>query len=225
MSAENTQKHRRWDIRRLPMDIARLVCVPLLLLFRMKRLTPEGERYTEKLRGGAIVAANHTAFSDPFVVGVAFWYRRMFFLVAETVMQGWLRSRLLKGVGAVRIDRNGTDIEAIQASVKLLRQGYLLTVFPQGGISKEDDVDSIKSGAVLMAMKAGVPIVPMHIRPRTHWYERKTVVIGKTVDPRDYCQKKMPSTADIRLVTEALAEEMRRCKKADETFECSEETV
>lgn len=206
-----SKERRKFILKRIPMDLARLVCVPLLPLYRMKRLTPEGEPYKNRIRGGAIVAANHTAFSDPFLAGVAFWYRRMFFLAAEIVMQGKLRNWLLRGVGAIEIDRNQADIEAIRKSVDVLKEGNLLLIFPQGGISEENQIQTLKSGAVLIALQAGVPIVPMHIRPREYWYSRRTVVIGQTLDPKAYIQKKFPSTADIDRVSQKLAEEMNRC--------------
>ena len=206
-----SKERRKFILKRIPMDLARLVCTPLLPVYRMKRLTPEGEPYKNRIRGGAIVAANHTAFSDPFLAGVAFWYRRMFFLAAEIVMQGKLRNWLLRGVGAIEIDRNQADIEAIRKSVDVLKEGNLLLIFPQGGISEENQIQTLKSGAVLIALQAGVPIVPMHIRPREHWYSRRTVVIGQTLDPKAYIQKKFPSTADIDRVSQKLAEEMNRC--------------
>ena len=205
------KKTRLLSWKRLPMDIARLVCAPLLLLYRMKRLTPGGETYRGHIRGGAVLAANHTSFADPFLVGVAVWYRRLFFLAAETVMQGKLRTWLLKGVGAIRIDRNTADVEAIRNSVNVLKEGHLLAVFPQGGITAGEEVRSLKSGAVLIALQAGVPIVPMHIYPRKHWYSRRVVVIGNEVDPRKIIQKKFPSTADIEKVSGVLMEEMNRC--------------
>ena len=169
--------------------------------------------------GGAIIAANHTSFADPFVVGVTFWYRRLHFLVAEIVMQGKLRTWLLKGVGAIKIDRNKVDLDAITQSVNKLREGFLLAVFPQGGINRADEIDTVKSGAVLMAIRAGVPIVPMHIMPREHWYHRRTVVIGTPIDPARLCAKKMPSTADIQRITEQLAAELNRCKDANKVTE------
>lgn len=206
------KKAKLFNIKRLPMDMARLVCTPLLLVYRMKRLTPTGEKYKGRIRGGAILAANHSGFTDPFLVGVAVWYRRTFFLAAETVMKGKLRSWLLKGVGCIRIDRNEADIEAIRKSVGVLKEGHLLTIFPQGGITEGDDVQALKSGTVLIALQAGVPIVPMHIYPKKHWYSRRTVVIGKTIDPKEHFQKKFPSTADIDRVSQILLEEMNCCK-------------
>ena len=214
-------KSKLWDIRRLPMDLARLVCAPLPLILRIKRLTPEGQPYRGRLKGAAILAANHTAFTDPFVVACTFWYRRAFFLVAEVVMKPRLRAALLRGVGGIKVDRNKVDIEAIKQSVGVLKDGRLLIIFPQGGIA-DGGVESVKAGTALIALQAGVPIIPMHIKPRAHWYSRQQVVIGDTIDPKDYCAKKMPSTADIQAITDVLMNEMRRCAgndKEDKTHE------
>lgn len=200
--------------KQLAMDMARVVCSVLIPIFRMKRLTPDGEKYKEKLKGGAIIAANHTSFLDPFIVGVTFWYRRMHMLVAEIVMGGKFRSMLLRGVGGIKIDRNIADLEAIKQAVEVLKGGRLLAIFPQGGINEQDDVNSIKSGAVFMALRASVPIIPMYIRPKKHWYDRRTVVIGETVYPNKLCSKKMPSTADIEAITKVLAENLAKCKNA-----------
>jgi 1-acyl-sn-glycerol-3-phosphate acyltransferase len=194
-----------------PMDLARLVCSPLLLWYRMKKLTPDGKKYAERFQGGAILAVNHTSFSDPFLVGVTVWYRRLFFLAAEAVMQGKLRTWLLKGVGAIKIDRNGIDIEAIRNSVDVLKKGHLLAVFPQGGIRGNDRIESIKSGAVLIALQAGVPIIPMHICPKKHKFSRRVTIIGNAIDPKDYIENKFPSTKDIEKVAQVLMEEMNHC--------------
>lgn len=212
----SNKKPKLFNLRRFPQDLARLVCVPLLLFLRPLRLTPEGEKYKEKLRGGAILAANHTSFFDPFAVGVTFWYRRIFFFVAEVVMRGKFRPILLKGVGCIKVERSIADVEAIKKAIGALSEGHPLTVFPQGGISEGDEVGSLKSGAVLMALRAGVPIIPMHIYKRKHWYSRLKVVVGKTIYPSEMITKKIPSTADIEKVSEALMQEMNRCSSNKE---------
>ena len=209
------QKHKLFDIKCLPMDMARLVCACLVLVFRVKRLTPEGEKYVGKIKGGAIIAANHTSFADPFIVGVTFWYRRLYLLVAEVVMGGKLRSALLKGVGGIKIDRNTADIEAIKKSVAVLKKGFLLSVFPQGGIVQDGESNALKSGSVLMAMQADVPIVPLYICKREHWYDQVRVIVGDSIHPKQLCPKKFPSTADLDSITELLAKEMHRISLCD----------
>ena len=131
-------------------------------------------------------------------------------------MKGKLRSWLLKGVGAIRIDRGQTDINAIRRTVEVLKDGRLVSVFPQGGISSEEEVKTLKAGAVLMALQAEVPIIPMYICPRKHWYSRRVVVIGNAINPKELIAKKFPSTVDIERVSQVLLEEMNRCKIDEE---------
>ncbi len=207
--------HPFFHIRHLPMDMARLVCSVLPPIFRLRRRTPEGEKYRQKVKGGAIIAANHTSFADPFIVGVTFWRRRLHFLAAEAVMRNKCIAFLLRGVGAIKIDRAGADIEAISTCVKKLKQGYLLSVFPQGKITQSDDVETIKSGAVLMAVRANVPIIPIHIMPRKKWYKKREVIIGNPIDPKAFSNGKAPSVLHIKKISEALAAEMNRCKNAN----------
>lgn len=216
------KKARLFNIKRLPMDLAKLVYLPSALFYRVKRITPSGKKHKGILRGGALIAANHTSFADPFIIGVTYWYRRLFFLVAEVVMAGKLRVALLKGAGAIKINRYETDLDAIKQSVTVLKEGQLLSVFPQGGIHKDEDVeaDQMKSGVILLALQADVPIIPMYIQPRKHWYQRYVVVIGEPIYPKAHLTKKVPTTGDITKLTNLLYEEMNKC-----AMHCAEETV
>lgn len=200
-----------FDIKHFPMDVGRIVCSVLIPVFRVKKLTPSGEKYRKKLKGSAIIAANHTSFADPFILGITFWYRRMYMMVAEVVMGGRFRSALLRGMGGIKIDRNIADIEAVKRSVSVLKAGHPLALFPEGGIVSVGGVQKLKSGAVLIALTAGVPIVPVYIAPKKKWFSRRVVVIGEPIDPRSMCQKKMPSTADIEKITDTLQERMKEC--------------
>lgn len=196
------------------MDIGRLVCSVLLPYFRMKRLCPDGSKYKGHLKGGAIIAANHTGFLDPFIMGTAFWYRRLFFLAAKEVMLNPFIEFLLKGMGCIKIDRDISDINAIRKCTDVLKEGRLLGMFPQGAINRDGEMDKIKSGAVLIALQAGVPIVPMFCAPKKHWWSRKVVVIGEPINCRDYCQKKFPSLADMENLSNILLEKMTECENA-----------
>lgn len=205
-------KSKLFDIRRLPQDIGRIVCAPCLAIFRIKKYRIDGKKYTDILRGGNLIAANHIDLSDPFTVGTAFWYRRVFFLASEEVMNVKIRNILLKGMGCIKIDRNISDIEGVRRAVDILKSGCVLTVFPQGGIRAEGHIDSIKSGTVLMAVKANVPIVPMYSEKRKHWYEPRRVVIGNTINCRDFLSGKMPTLADIEKISELLLNSMEECR-------------
>ncbi len=203
-------KSRLWDIRRLPQDIGRLVCFWMPLIFRLKKINPDGTPYKAKIRGGGVLVSNHTSMLDPLLVGNAVWYRRVFFLTAKEVMRNPVIAVLCRGIGCISIDRSAADLQAIKQSLAVLKAGRLLTVFAQGGIGEQ--VEQIKSGAVLMAMQAGVPLIPMILGERPHWYVRRPVIVGEAIDPTAFCTKKMPSMKDIETVTDALLAELRRCQ-------------
>lgn len=208
-------RHAFIRLKTLPMDCARIMGAPLFLIFHANKKTPEGQKYTGKIKGGAIIAANHTSFADPFVVNAAFWYRRLYFMAGEAVMdgKGKLVPLLLKGLGAIKVDRNRADPESINRCVEKLEEGYLLTVFPQGRIIRDDDVTAIKSGTALMAVRANVPIIPIHIEPGKKWYQKRSVVIGDPIDPQNFG---IASQDCVQKVSAALAGEMARCKQANE---------
>lgn len=206
---------RRW-FQYLPMDMARLVSAPTLLGYRHRRIHVSGRPYTERLKEGMVVVANHIDFGDPFVLGSCFWWRRMYFLTAKEVMGDPLRATLLKGVGCIRIDREGNDIDAIRRCVSVLKEGKTLAVFPQGGLHKEGAVEQIKAGAILIALQAGVPIIPVYSAKRKHWWERRRVVVGDPFYCKDHCTKKFPSLEDIEHLSGLLLEKMEECEKTYE---------
>ncbi len=210
------KKAKIFELRLLPYDLSHNGANLSNLVFRMKKRDLEGKPYKERLRGGAILAMNHTSFLDPVIVSICFWYRRVFFLAGEAVMRGKLKSLLLKESGCIKIDRNISDLEAIKKCVSILKQGRPLCMFPQGSLRQQEEAVEVKSGAVLMALQAGVPIIPMYSPKREHWWKRKLVVIGKPMDCRDYVTKKIPSMGDIETASAALQEAMEACREASE---------
>lgn len=205
-----------FDLRHLPMDLGRLVCWPCLLMFRVKKRNPDGTKYRGKLRGGNLLVSNHVGFADPFWMGSCFWQRRVFFLASEELMTKKFQGALLKGMGCIKIDRNISDIEGVRKAIATVKEGHCLTVFAQGGIDRSGDLTAIKSGAVLIALRTGAPIVPMYTRRRKHWYERQLVVIGEPFRCSDYCSRKMPTMADIEQLSSILLARMEECKNTYE---------
>lgn len=204
--------------RYLPMDVGRIVCSVLPLYYRTKRIDINGNKNNKHKKGGAVIVAFHTGFTDPFVMGNCFWYRRMFFLAAKEVMVNRFVEVLLKGIGCIKIDRDASDIEAIKKSVSVLKEGKLLSVFPQGGINRDGQADKIKSGAVLIALQAGVPIIPVYTEKRKNKFKRQVMVIGEEFNCRDYCSKRFPSVGDMAELSSKLLLKMEECKKAYEQY-------
>lgn len=198
----------------LALDAGRTVELFMNLGFRIRRIGIDGAPYKKKLWGGLLIAANHQGFIDPLVVSCAFRYRRVHFLTAEAVMKNKVLALLLRGMGCIKIDRSISDIEAIGKSVGVLKDGRCLVMFPQGGI--QEDLTQVKAGAALIALQAGVPILPLYSAPRKHWWQRRVVVIGELIDPKKLLTRMIPSVEDLERISATLLAEIDKCKN---TFE------
>ncbi|WP_175408374.1 1-acyl-sn-glycerol-3-phosphate acyltransferase [Streptomyces sp. TRM64462] len=134
----------------------------LRLLFRPRT---EGMRYVPE-HGAAIVAGNHLSFSDHFLMP-AVLRRRITFLAKQEYFTGpGLRGRLtaafFRSAGQIPVDRSGKEAgqAAIREGLGVLGRGELLGVYPEGTRSHDGRLYKGKVGVAVMALKAGVPVVP-----------------------------------------------------------------
>ena len=167
---------------------------PLLRLFFP--CTVIGAEYIPE-SGGAILAGNHVSVADSFFAPLHMKRRVTFLAKSEYFTGKGLKGRLKKwfftGVGQVPIDRGGASAahDALTTGVRLLGQGKLLGIYPEGTRSPDGRLYKGKTGVARMALQAGVPVIPMvmigtdKVNPigskmwRPH---RITLVIGRPLD-------------------------------------------
>lgn len=191
------------------MDLGRIVLIPYYLQLRMDIYDTQKHKYHKKLRGGALILANHSSFCDPFYIGRAFHYRRMYFMAADVVMKNPLIRILLTGMGCVSIHRETYDIQAIKKITALAKDGQTVAIFPQGTVHRDNEMQEIKNGALLIAIQAGVPLVPIYTCKRSHFYSKQIAVIGETLQ----IDQKMPSLAEIDRYSAELLHRMQDCQR------------
>ena len=135
--------------------------------------------------GGALVCSNHQSDLDPVLLG-ALCPRRMNYLARETLFNSKLFGALIRFYDAIPVKRDGMSISGLKATLKRLKRGELVLIFPEGTRTKNGAVSPLKSGFCMLARKAGVPLVPVGIAG------------AYDVWPRD---KKLPRLAAVCLVT------------------------
>lgn len=119
--------------------------------------------------GGAyILAANHASFLDPVVAGIGCW-RRVRFLARKTLLQrrdGSVNERkalLADLFHVIPIDRDRGGRGGLRGGLACLAAGNVLMLFPEGTRSTDGEIGEFKSGVGLIALKSGVPVVPVCI--------------------------------------------------------------
>lgn len=173
------------------------------LPFRVKTLNTDGSKFRSRIKGGALLIGNHTGLTDPILISGTFRGRWIHYLVAENVMTPGIATSLLRMVGCIRVDRTICDLTSMKQSINALKNGDLLVVFPEGGIRHGDSVSTFKSGMVLMAVRANVPIIPVYITTKEE-SKRRYAIVGRAFHVKDYCSGKFPSMAEISRMTEEV---------------------
>jgi 1-acyl-sn-glycerol-3-phosphate acyltransferase len=111
--------------------------------------------------GGAILAINHTSYLDFALAGTAALpvKRYVRFMAKKELFDNKIAGPLLRGMHHINVDRSNGAASFVTA-LKALESGEIIGIFPEGTISTSFEIKQLKSGAVRMAIGAGVPIVP-----------------------------------------------------------------
>lgn len=128
-------------------------------------------------RGGFILASNHLSNLDPMLLGVA-CRRRLSYVAKDSLFKNKFFSFFLYQVGAFPIRRDSPDISAVKEGLKRLKKSQGLLIFPEGTRKSKANIEpacpeperfracaaAIEPGVALLAVKAGVPVIPAFIR-------------------------------------------------------------
>ncbi len=135
--------------------------------------------------GGIMFCANHIAARDAVVVAAA-CEREIKFLAKKELFTVPVIGRVIKALGAVRLDRGGADVGAIRTSINLIKAGYAVSIFPQGhrypGVNPATTPK--KNGAAMICYHAMCDVVPVCIKVRGFKYgifKRVDVIFGEPI--------------------------------------------
>jgi len=113
--------------------------------------------------GPFILAANHHNYLDAVVLGVAA-PRPIHFLVMPRVFHASpLHPSLHRGLGSISVNLERPDPGAIKRTLRVLEDGGVVGIFPEGPFSREGRLVAGQPGVAMMAVRSGVPVVPAAI--------------------------------------------------------------
>lgn len=170
-------------------------------------------------RNGVIVAANHASEFDPIFVGVGM-YRKIHYMAKAELFRHPVIGWFLRQLGAFPVRRGGADRQAIKQSLGLLQEGQVLGIFPEGHRSRSGELQSPHTGVALLAIKAGVPVVPAAITGNEHLTvknifarrkQRVEVRYGSPLNPADFTQGLSEKEA-LQVFSQKVMEEIQKLR-------------
>jgi 1-acyl-sn-glycerol-3-phosphate acyltransferase len=119
--------------------------------------------------GPAILASNHLSYADWLFMPLTLPRRVTFVAKAEYFttpgVKGWFQRKFFSGSGQVPIDRSSGDAAAgaLVAAEKILGEGELFGIYPEGTRSHDGRLYRGKTGVARLALETGVPVIPVAV--------------------------------------------------------------
>lgn len=137
-------------------------------------------------KGPFIIVCNHASYFDPPLVGTAVRHHLIHFMAKEELFRNPFMNWFLRYVHTFPVHRGRIDKKAIVESFRVLKNGGVLGIFPEGTSRYQGVLGPFHDGFAGIAIKAGVPVLPVAIvnsRPLPKKTGPVQVVIGEPVLP------------------------------------------
>jgi cytidylate kinase len=140
--------------------LCRLTCRVTLKIFarlrawNMGRVPGPGE--------GVILACNHQSYLDP-PIATCLLPRECRYMARSSLFKFAPFAWLIRSVGAIPVNRGESDRAALRMAEAVLREGWLLTLFPEGTRTGNGYLGEVKPGVGSLAVRAGVPVLPCYL--------------------------------------------------------------
>ena len=178
--------------------------------------------------GPYVIAPTHRSMLDiPLAATVT--TRRIRFMGKASLFKVPVLGSLFSALGGYAVARDGSDFGPVRESLKMLGAGEPIVVYPEGTRQNGPEIAPLQPGAVYLALKAGVPILPIGIagaeetfrnHPGRFWgFGRIVVVVGEPILPPDRDGRAVKRavvdeiSADLRVTLQHLYDEAYRVRE------------
>ena len=128
----------------------------------------------------SILIANHTFAFNGVVIGTLLKDEEICFLMAKDLFENRFLTDFYSAIGCIPIDRQNADTAWLHKSRENIRAGKHICIFPEGKVSKNNEIKEFKPGFIILAAVTGAPIVPMCIiGKRRLFVTRQRLIVGK----------------------------------------------
>ena len=128
-----------------------------------------------------IICGNHRSFLDPPLIEVTTGrYTR--FLAKEELTKNKFLAYLGYVFDAILVKRDSKEVIALKESLKTLKNGDCLALFPEGTRNGLAKGEKVKDGAAFFAVRTGARVIPVGISGGEKLFHKMTIRYGKPMD-------------------------------------------
>jgi 1-acyl-sn-glycerol-3-phosphate acyltransferase len=166
--------------------------------------------------GGVMVLSNHQSHFDPVLIGVS-CDRHLSYLARETLFRFAPLRWLIGSLDAIPIDREGLGLAGLRETLRRLKNGEMVLIFPEGTRTSDGEMAPLKAGFSSLAKRSRVPLLPIGIEGAYQAWPRWRrfpgfgaihVYIGHPILPTE------AAAFDDRQLVEEVERRIRQCQQA-----------
>ncbi|KZZ86434.1 MULTISPECIES: lysophospholipid acyltransferase family protein [Bacillaceae] len=177
----------------------------VLVLFKpIYRMEVHGRENFPK-SGSVLLCSNHIDNLDPPIVG-ACTPRMVHFMAKEELFTIPVLGKILLKVGAFPVKRGLSDREALRKGLKVLKDGEVLGLFPEGTRSKDGQLGKGLAGAGFFALRSDALIVPCAVVGPYKPFKKVRIYFGKPLDASEYRERKVTADEMTIVIMEQIRE-------------------
>jgi 1-acyl-sn-glycerol-3-phosphate acyltransferase len=169
--------------------------------------------------GGVLIVANHQSHFDPPLIGGG-CRRRINFLARATLFNVPVLGALIRSYDAIPIERDGLGLGGLKESLRRLKRGEMVLIFPEGTRTGDGNIAPLRPGFTMLAVRSGAHILPVGIEgayavwPRQQKFPgrgRMCVHFGPAIPPTEVQQRSEDELmAEVERRIHACHDEARR---------------
>lgn len=180
------------------------------ILFRPKIYGRENLR----VQNHAIFVCNHISTLDPVVIAMS-CKRKIHFMAKAELFHGAFLNALFRALLAFPVNRSQTDMVSLKNAMRVLAEGEIFGIFPEGKRTITSDMDVIEKGTAFLAARSHAPIVPMYIKRDSYRKMQVKMLVGEPINTAEI----IAATPKSQTVDTLTNEIERRLKALQTTLE------
>jgi 1-acyl-sn-glycerol-3-phosphate acyltransferase len=146
--------------------------------------------------GGGLVLSNHQSNLDPVLIGLS-CERRLNYIARTTLFQSRMFRLMVAALDAIPIDREGAGLAGLKETLRRIKRGEMVLIFPEGTRTPDGEVHRMMPGFCAIARRCAVPLIPVALDgayaawPRQRTLPRPAVVHvtwGEPITPEEVKQ-------------------------------------
>jgi len=158
--------------------------------------------------GGVLLCANHIHNFDPIIVGIMA-PRPVHYMAKEEIFSVPVLGNIVRKCNAFPVKRGFSDREALRMGLKILKDGHVFGLFPEGTRSKNGELGKGLAGAGFFALRSSASVVPCAIIGPYQSFRKLKVVYGEPIDLEEMRKEK----ASAEQVTELIMSKIDKLRK------------